>query len=168
MPRSHQGLINFAPLRTIHTAQAPALTWLSFGGSRFCRSRNALDIDDDSSPSSPTSPPWWRQGPLPVISLQELERGEELGNGASGDVYRARWSTTEVALKLFRGDTGPDGRSIDEIEVLCMVDHPGLTKGAFGLLAPTKPTLNQSCLVLQCLTVHTANPPPHKQQRAPW
>lgn len=53
-----------------------------------------------------------------------------MGDGASGDVYRARWSPAgEVALKLFRGDTGPDGRCIDEVEVLCLVDHPGLTKG---------------------------------------
>lgn len=109
------------------TAQAPALTWLSFGGSAFCDSRNALDDhDDDHNASSP----WWREGPLPVIPVSAVDRGEKLGDGASGDVFKATWEGREVALKLFRGDTSPDGRAVDELEVLCLADHPALTKGA--------------------------------------
>lgn len=53
-------------------------------------------------------------------------------------MFRARWPAMgegkEVALKLFRGDTSPDGRAVDELEVLCLVDHPALTKGAFVVL----------------------------------
>ncbi len=119
-----------------HTAQAPALTWLSFGGARFCGSRNELDGSPSPPSSSPSlSPPWWQQGPLPLVSLDDLELGEKLGDGASGDVYLAAWTAAEgreVAVKLFRGDTSPDGRAVDELEVLCLVDHPALTKGAGG------------------------------------
>lgn len=120
------------------TAQAPALTWLSFGGSRFCDSRNALDThghdeeEDDANDTTTPSSPWWRHAPLPVVPLSSLALAQKLGDGASGDVYKAQWGEggKEAAVKLFRGDTGPDGRAVDELEVLCLVDHPALTKGA--------------------------------------
>jgi serine/threonine protein kinase len=49
-----------------------------------------------------------------------------------------------VAVKVFRDDTSPDGRAIDELEVLCLVDHPNLTKVRALLIDTHTPTHTQA------------------------
>ena len=36
----------------------------------------------------------------------------------------------DVAVKVFKGETSPDGQASDEIAVTCHVDHPNLSKYA--------------------------------------
>ncbi|KAF6818656.1 serine threonine-protein kinase [Colletotrichum musicola] len=57
---------------------------------------------------------------LRQVSWHDLEIGNLLGHGASGDIYRAKWMSAdsavdEVAVKLFRGEVTSDGRSLDEM-----------------------------------------------------
>lgn len=37
----------------------------------------------------------------------------------------------DVAVKVFKGETSPDGQAADEIAVTCHVDHPNLTRSLF-------------------------------------
>ena len=168
-------------------AMAPALTWLSLGGSKFCAafSRNDPASEEEvegydaawwlasisSSNESRTSSSNSRKssssssgssGVPPLIARQSLTLTQKLGDGASGEVFRSQWhpiapsssssspsffsslknkltpeklqkkkkeaEIQHVAVKIFRGDTSPDGRAIDELEVLCLLEHPNLSK----------------------------------------
>lgn len=91
----------------------PRLAWFSLGG-------NA------AAGPPPDRPP--DLGVLPVIDRHDLHVGGQLGSGASGEVYSAEWRGRQVALKMFRGDTSPDGQIADEIAIACAVHHPQLTE----------------------------------------
>lgn len=139
-------------------AMAPALTWLSLGGSKFCAAYSRNDVPEASSNA------WWLAGSptssaaggdkdvaaLPLISRTALTLEEKLGDGASGEVFLSQWQPLDsassissfaskltpkkknklrnVAVKIFRDDMSPDGRAIDELEVLCLLEHENLTK----------------------------------------
>eukprot|EP01025_Chloroclados_australasicus_P032060 TRINITY_DN3244_c0_g2_i9.p1 TRINITY_DN3244_c0_g2~~TRINITY_DN3244_c0_g2_i9.p1 ORF type:complete len:476 (-),score=36.04 TRINITY_DN3244_c0_g2_i9:54-1415(-) len=62
------------------------------------------------------------------IKIEDISLGNKLGDGASGDVYQCDWNGKQVAVKLFKSDTSPDGQSLDEIELSCALDHPSLVK----------------------------------------
>lgn len=96
-----------------------------------------------------------RQPSLPVIRWEAISRGERLGGGASGDIFRVRRTAgpmagEELALKLFKGAMTSDGLPQDELAAsLCAGAHPALTTpvaaieghpdGAQGLLMPLIP-----------------------------
>lgn len=139
-------------------ATAPALTWLSLGGSKYCA---AYSRNDAASTTTDGGNAWWVAGvdkdsstrTLPLVGRQAVTLAEKLGDGASGEVFLSQWQASsssasssslsslafkltpkklkksrDVAVKVFRDDTSPDGRSIDELEVLCLLEHPALTK----------------------------------------
>ncbi|RYD48149.1 MAG: protein kinase, partial [Verrucomicrobiaceae bacterium] len=61
----------------------PRLAWLALGGN-----------------------PWETKSDLPPmaeVDWNEIEKGELLGEGASGLIHKARWKDTDVALKIFKG-----------------------------------------------------------------
>ncbi len=53
-----------------------------------------------------------------LMQITDLELGRSLGDGASGDVAAAKLAGKEVAVKVFKSETSPDGHARDE-EVSC-------------------------------------------------
>ncbi|KAI8113653.1 hypothetical protein M9435_003648 [Picochlorum sp. BPE23] len=74
----------------------------------------------------------------PCVSIDDVMVGKKLGDGASGEVFEGEYKKKQVAVKLFRKDTSPDGHCEDEIAIACMlhddnlvnvlarIDHPHL------------------------------------------
>lgn len=100
-----------------HAPQVPtqfsglqALAWFSLAGNPACQS--APPIRPDILP----------------LSIDQLQLNTALGDGASGDVFAAKFEGREVAVKVFKAETSPDGHARDEIAVTCHVDHPNLIK----------------------------------------
>jgi hypothetical protein len=121
------------PLRL---ADLPSLAWISWSG----------------NPAERALAP----ARAPAISWMDLDIGERLGGGASGDVHRALWRASDaeaprpVAVKLFRGAMTSDGAPESEMAACLaagahphlvsalgrLVDHP---EGRRGLLTPLLP-----------------------------
>ncbi|KAL3158636.1 hypothetical protein ABBQ32_011386 [Trebouxia sp. C0010 RCD-2024] len=87
-----------------------ALAWFSLAG----------------NPACPAAPPI-RSDILP-LALDQLELATALGDGASGDVFAAKFQGRDVAVKIFKAEASPDGHAQDEIAVTCFVNHPNLIK----------------------------------------
>jgi hypothetical protein len=85
------------------------------------------------------------------ISTDELEMGDPLGAGGYGEVYRARWRGTEVAVKMippaaFGKDTA---RSfIEEVRVMTALRHPNVV---LFMAACTKPP--KMCIVMEYMAL---------------
>jgi hypothetical protein len=90
----------------------PRLAWVAYAGNPFCAELSAAQ-------HSPTH--------LEHIDWGELAVGEQLGQGASGVIYRAIWNQDsfprEVAVKLFKGNVTSDGLPGDEIQA-CIAAGP--------------------------------------------
>lgn len=86
------------------------LSWFSLAGNPVC----------------PPPPP--AQSDIRYINIAELQLGEKLGDGASGDVFLCKWGQRKVAFKQFKAETSPDGHSQDEMDISCAVNHSGLIK----------------------------------------
>ena len=87
-----------------------SLAWFSLAGNPACQS--APPIRPDILP----------------LTMDQLELDTALGDGASGDVFAAKYQGRDVAVKVFKAETSPDGHARDEIAVTCHVDHPNLIK----------------------------------------
>ena len=88
----------------------PRLSWLAFAG-------------NPCSPWSDGSDTW------PAIRWDELEVDEQLGEGASGLIYRAHLHSAnrKVAVKVFKGAVTSDGLPMSEIAAsLAVGQHPNL------------------------------------------
>lgn len=90
-----------------HILALPKLAWLAFSGNPF--------VVKNSSDST-----------MLEFGLDDVEVGEELGRGASGVVYKARWKQANhaslpgvFALKVFKGAVTSDGYPEDELD-LCL------------------------------------------------
>ncbi|MBB4842322.1 hypothetical protein HNP55_000817 [Paucibacter oligotrophus] len=112
----------------------PRLSWLAFGGNpmNLAAERQALE-----------------QSPLPTIAWPRIRLGQQLGEGASGFIYRAQLGEPQageaLALKLFKGEVTSDGLPSSEMAAAVqagshphlipvqarLVEHP---KQAMGLL----------------------------------
>ena len=77
----------------------PKLSWLAFSGNPFCKKH----IDSTNK--------------LQNISWENLEVKELLGQGASGDIYKAVYKEKEVAIKVFKGEMTSDGLPQEEIDI---------------------------------------------------
>ena len=68
----------------------------------------------------------------PVTNKKEIpkemvsyNKSQVLGLGASGTVYRGRFESKDVAVKIFKHDSrGSDGLAVDEVQIQQLVDHP--------------------------------------------
>lgn len=87
-----------------------ALAWFSLAGNPACQ------------PAPPIRPD------ILPLALSDLELATALGDGASGDVFAAKFQGHDAAIKLFKAEASPDGHARDEIAVTCCVDHPSLIK----------------------------------------
>lgn len=122
------------------------------GGRGACARGRSIDHDTSNTTTECTGGRYIEVPPsIPRKTLQ-LER--KLGDGASGEVFLSEWENgtaaalsassaswkrrltpqkkkkakEQVAVKIFRHDVSPDGRAIDELEVLCLLEHPNLSK----------------------------------------
>ena len=88
----------------------PKLSWLAFSGNP-CSKSQKLDLQE--------------------IAFETLDVKEQLGAGASGEIFKAYSHThkQEVALKLFKGAITSDGYAHDEMNACMSVgEHPNLIK----------------------------------------
>lgn len=101
----------------------PKLTWLAFAGNPF--SHTLLDPHSDVTT-------------VANVTLADIKLAEQLGEGASGVIYRGDWlnqamitatGTAQIAVKLFKGEVTSDGYPADELDCcLTTGDHPSLIK----------------------------------------
>ena len=95
----------------------PRLAWLAYAGNPFCAGAEAAVV---------------ARHPIGTIDWAELAVEQQLGEGASGVIYKARWQranlpAAEVAVKLFRGSVTSDG--LPHSEMLACISagaHPNL------------------------------------------
>lgn len=89
----------------------PKLSWLAFAGNPFSKVQKQYHL----------SPVRW----------SEFEVLEQLGEGASGNIYRALWlkneGVKEIAIKVFKGEVTSDGFPDDEMQTcVAAQSHPSL------------------------------------------
>ena len=96
----------------------PHLAWLAFAGNAF-------------EPLSPLD----CERVVPEVSLDDLQLHEKLGDGASGEIYRATWLASiykmpkQVAIKVYRGAVTSDGYAYDELAIAMRVGmHANLVR----------------------------------------
>ncbi len=97
----------------------PKLAWLAFSG-------NPLSEHSGGG----------RGSYAPEVRLADIRLYEQLGEGASGVIYRAEWinqpenlkgSSQQIAVKLFKGKVTSDGYPVDELNgSLTAGEHPNL------------------------------------------
>jgi len=95
----------------------PSLAWLAYAGNPFGAAAEAAVV---------------ARHPIGSIAWPELTLEQQLGEGASGVIYRARWQrpagvATEVAIKLFKGAVTSDGLPQSEMAACIGAgQHPNL------------------------------------------
>jgi predicted Ser/Thr protein kinase len=77
----------------------PKLSWLAYSANPFCKKHPELDIK------------------LQRIHWNELQIKELLGEGASGNIYKAIYQNKEVAIKVFKGEMTSDGLPQEEMDI---------------------------------------------------
>ena len=77
----------------------PKLSWLAYSGNPFCKKH-----------------PDTNQG-LKIVDWNELFIKELLGEGASGNIYKAVYDEKEVAIKVFKGEMTSDGLPQEEMDI---------------------------------------------------
>lgn len=95
----------------------PSLTWLAYAG-------NPLETEADAAALEAT----------PQIDWSALRLEQQLGEGASGVIYRATWqradgAVTPVAVKLYKGEMTSDGSPLHEMNACITAGlHPNLIR----------------------------------------
>jgi hypothetical protein len=94
----------------------PRLSWLAYAGNPFSAVAEAAVV---------------AQHPIADIEWAQLRIEQQLGEGASGVIYRAGWhrgaAVTEVAVKLFKGAVTSDGLPHSEMAACISAgQHPNL------------------------------------------
>jgi serine/threonine protein kinase len=94
----------------------PKLSWLAYAGNPFCdKIENAL----------------LAQHHIPQIDWGALKLQQQLGEGASGNIYQAIWQTVAgnktIAVKMFKANLTSDGLPRCEVHATTLADqHPNL------------------------------------------
>jgi Protein tyrosine and serine/threonine kinase/Leucine rich repeat len=129
----------------------PRLSWLAYSGNPFC-----IKLAEARS--------------LDCVDWKELTLENILGEGASGIIYKAKWSvthteTTTVAVKLFKGDVTSDGLPKDEMQACIsagthrnlvqvlgkVVNHPEKVQGlVLSLIPPNYKNLGEPPTLASC------------------
>lgn len=93
----------------------PRLAWLAYAGNPFCADSEAAALENN---------------PVAAITWSDLEIQQQLGEGASGVIYRALWrdaAESPVAVKLFKGALTSDGLPYSEMAgCIAAGSHPNL------------------------------------------
>lgn len=95
----------------------PRLSWLAYAGNPFSAAAEAAVV---------------ARHPITSIAWAQLRIEQQLGEGASGVIYRAAWHRgaavpTEVAVKLFKGAVTSDGLPHSEMAACISAgQHPNL------------------------------------------
>lgn len=89
--------------------ELPKLSWLAYSGNPFCKKHPDLKTQ------------------LRSVDYNKLEIKELLGQGASGNIYKAIENKNEVAIKVFKGEMTSDGLPQEEMEInILMGSHKNL------------------------------------------
>lgn len=114
----------------------PRLSWLAYAGNPYCEERERAALADAN---------------ITLAAWDELHIHAQLGEGASGVIYRAQYENAHasrtVAVKIFKGEVTSDGLPRSEMAACIaagehanlipiqgkLKDHP---QGASGLLMP--------------------------------
>ena len=111
----------------------PCLSWLAYAGNPFTEARELAALAGTA---------------VAGVAWQRLELAQQLGEGASGVIYRARLDgVDDVAVKVFKGAMTSDGLPRSEMAACIRAGaHPGLIpilgtldahpQGAMGLVMP--------------------------------
>ncbi|ELR13875.1 5'nucleotidase [Acanthamoeba castellanii str. Neff] len=88
-----------------------------------------------------------------LIDFDELERGELLGQGSYGEVYKGLWKGTEVAIKTIGHGAAAMGREGlrafgDEVRVMSRLRHPNVV---LFMAACTRPP--RLCIVMEFMAL---------------
>lgn len=91
----------------------PRLAWLALAGNPWCQT----PLGEDVTPLTRDA------DAVPVVDAAHITLTDVLGQGASGVIYHGVWlnnlsdmpETSNVAVKLFRGDVTSDGYPADEL-----------------------------------------------------
>ncbi|GAC1368048.1 MAG: leucine-rich repeat-containing protein kinase family protein [Hymenobacter sp.] len=93
----------------------PRLAWLAYAGNPFCEPAEAAAVANH---------------PIAAVDWSQLAVEAQLGEGASGVIYRARWQrplAPAVAVKLFKGALTSDGLPHSEMMACISAGaHPNL------------------------------------------
>ncbi len=90
----------------------PKLSWLAYAGNPAFEHQES-------------------QEPLQEIPWYDLLQADLLGEGASGHIYKGKWlsQSTEVAIKVFKGEVTSDGLPHDEMNAcIAAGTHPNLVQ----------------------------------------
>jgi hypothetical protein len=77
----------------------PKLSWLAYSGNPFCKKHPDSKIE------------------LQTVNWTELVIKGLLGEGASGNIYKAIYNEREVAIKIFKGEMTSDGLPQEEMDI---------------------------------------------------
>jgi hypothetical protein len=85
------------------------------------------------------------------VDMNELEMGEQLGAGGYGEVHKAVWKGTEVAVKMMISENA--GRELErnfkeEVRVMTALRHPNVV---LFMAACTKPP--KMCIVMELMAL---------------
>lgn len=100
--------------------QLPKLTWVALAGNPL----TIAPVDDAVAAPAPAG----RHG-MDEIAWEGLVMGDRLGQGASGEVFRAKLGDKDVAVKVFKGEVTSDGLPECEMDaVVAAGRHPNMPR----------------------------------------
>ena len=139
--------------------QLPKLAWVAFSGNPFC-----LAFAGEQAPD------------IPLVSFDDVEQHEVLGQGASGVISRATWikpaegiadTDQAIAVKQFKGKVTSDGYPLDELHaclaagqhanlvpVIAKIEQAGKLGLAMGLIDPDYTNLGEPPTFQSCTRDH--------------
>jgi hypothetical protein len=85
------------------------------------------------------------------VDMAELEMGEQLGAGGYGEVHKAMWKGTEVAVKMMISETGSrelERNFKEEVRVMTALRHPNVV---LFMAACTKAP--KMCIVMELMAL---------------
>lgn len=109
----------------------PKLSWLAYSANPFCKKHPKI------------------KDKLKVVSWEELEIKQLLGEGASGNIYKAIYEKNEVAIKIFKGEMTSDGLPQEEMDINISM---GVHKNLIDVLAQvSNHPENKDVLILELI-----------------
>ncbi|HEX8593132.1 MAG TPA: leucine-rich repeat-containing protein kinase family protein [Pseudomonas sp.] len=120
--------------------EMPSLAWLAYAGNPLC--------------------PDHQQPAVEQIPWQQLHIQQQLGEGASGIIQQAYWSSPDqadkvVAIKLYKGSVTSDGSPLNEMTAcIAAGDHPNLIRVEGQILGHPQ---GQTGLVMQLIAPSFGN-----------